>query len=117
HAVRASGALIRHSFIVALPALTLPFVVRFVVTEGVATATEVSTIGIVYTMLLGVFVYRRFEWGRLYGLMVESASLSGAILFIIGAASAMAWALTQSGFSTDLAAAMSAVPGGKWGFM
>jgi hypothetical protein len=33
--------------------------------------------------------------------------------FIVGAASAMAWALTQSGFSHDLARAMAAVPGGK----
>ena len=84
---RAPAGVIRRSFLVALPALTLPFVVRFVVTEGVATATEVSTIGIAYTVLLGVFVYRQFEWRRLYGLMVEAASLSGAILFIIGAAS------------------------------
>ena len=37
-------------------------------------------------------------------MLVQTASLSGAILFIVGAASAMAWALTQSGFSHDLAA-------------
>ena len=105
------------AFLVALPALTLPFVIRFVVTEGVATATEVSTIGIVYTVLLGVFVYRSFEWGRVYGLIVETASISGAILFIIGAASAMGWALTQSGLSSQLTAAMASVPGGRWGFL
>jgi TRAP-type C4-dicarboxylate transport system permease large subunit len=43
--------------------------------------------------------------------------LSGAILFIVGAASAMAWALTQSGFSHDLAAVMASVPGGAAGFL
>jgi TRAP-type C4-dicarboxylate transport system permease large subunit len=48
---------------------------------------------------------------------VETASLSGAILFIIGAANCMAWALTQSGFSHNLAATMAAVPGGSWGFL
>jgi len=115
--VRASRAVVWKSFLVALPALSLPFVIRFVVTEGVATATEVSTIGIVYTILLGVFVYRRFEWRRVVGLMVEAASMSGAILFIIGAASAMGWALTQSGFSTQLTSMMAGVPGGKAGFM
>ena len=36
------------AFVVALPALALPFVIRAAVVEGVATATEVSTIGIVY---------------------------------------------------------------------
>jgi TRAP-type C4-dicarboxylate transport system permease large subunit len=38
--------------------------------------------------------------------------LSGAILLIIGAATGMAWALTQSGFSRQLAATMAALPGG-----
>jgi TRAP-type C4-dicarboxylate transport system permease large subunit len=45
-------------------------------------------------------------------MLVETASLSGAILLIIGAATAMAWALTQSGFSTTLAVAMTGLPGG-----
>ena len=36
------------------PAIALPFVIRAAVVEGVATATEVSTIGIVYTLAIGV---------------------------------------------------------------
>ena len=115
--VKASRAAVGRTLLIALPALSLPVVIRLVVTEGVATATEVSTIGIVYTVLLGVLVYRQFEWRRVYGLIVDAASISGAILFIIGAASAMGWALTQSGFSTQLTQAMAGVPGGRWGFM
>jgi tripartite ATP-independent transporter DctM subunit len=114
---RASGAQIAKTFAIALPALALPFVIRAVVVEGVATATEVSTVGIAYTVLVGLFVYRRFDWKRVYPMMVETASLSGAILLIIGCATAMAWALTRSGFSHQLAKAMSAMPGGQAGFM
>lgn len=117
HVVRSSPGKIARSFIFALPALALPFVIRAVVVEGVATATEVSTVGIVYTVLVGLIVYRQFEWKRIYPMLVETASLSGAILFIIGCATAMAWALTQSGFSRQLAAAMSSMPGGQAGFM
>ena len=36
---------------------------------------------------------------------------------IIGTATAMAWALTQSGFSSDLADLMQSVPGGAKGFL
>lgn len=115
--VKAGRAQVGRALLVALPALSLPVVIRLVVTEGVATATEVSTIGIVYTVLLGVLVYRCFEWRRVFGLVVDAASISGAILFIIGAASAMGWALTQSGFSTQLAQLMAGVPGGRWGFL
>jgi TRAP-type C4-dicarboxylate transport system permease large subunit len=50
-------------------------------------------------------------------MLIDTASLCGAILFIIGAATAMAWALTQSGFSRDLAAAMTGLPGGGATFL
>jgi tripartite ATP-independent transporter DctM subunit len=114
---RASGAMIRRSLVIALPSLALPFVIRSAVVEGVATATEVSTIGIAYAVLMGLLVYRQFDWRRIYPMLLETAALSGAILFIIGTATGMAWALTQSGFSRQLAVAMAGVPGGWFGFM
>ena len=114
---KASGAQIRSALWIALPALALPVVIRTVVVEGVATATEVSTVGIAYTFITGLVVYRQFNWKRLYPMLVETASLSGAILLIIGSATAMAWALTQSGFSRSLVDLMANVPGGKYGFM
>jgi tripartite ATP-independent transporter DctM subunit len=103
--------------LIALPALGLPIVIRTAVVEGVATATEVSTIGILYTIVVGILIYRQFDWRRVYPILVETASLSGAILLVVGAATAMAWALTQSGFSHDLVSMLAAVPGGKVGFL
>ena len=88
------------------------FVMRFTIVEGIATATEVSTVAIVYVLLVGTLVYRQFDWRKVKPIFVETASLSGAVLFIIGTATAMGWALTQSGFSRDLAKAMGALPGG-----
>ena len=49
----ATGGEIVRSFVIALPALALPFVIRAAVVEGIATATEVSTIGIVYAFVVG----------------------------------------------------------------
>jgi tripartite ATP-independent transporter DctM subunit len=99
-------------FVIAFPALALPFVIRAAVVEGVATATEVSTLGIVYAIVAGLVIYRQFDWRRIVPMLVATASLSGAILLIIGTATAMAWGLTQSGFSRALADAMAALPGG-----
>src|SRR6266404_6608373 len=64
HVKRAKGGEIVRSFVIALPALALPFVIRAAVVEGVATATEVSTIGIVYGLVVGLLVYRHFDWRR-----------------------------------------------------
>ena len=113
HVTRASPGQIGMAFLVALPAIALPFVIRAAVIGGIATATEVSTIGIVYSALAGLLIYRKFDWRRLYPMLTETAALSGAILLIIGAATGMAWALTQSGFSTALAGFMTGLPGGK----
>ena len=114
--VRQSRGEVFKSLIIALPALALPFVIRAAVVEGVATATEVSTIGIVYSCIIGACVYRQFDLKRLYPILIDTAVLSGAILLIIGTATGMAWALTQSGFSADLAEMMGSLPGGAFTF-
>jgi tripartite ATP-independent transporter DctM subunit len=124
---KAPAAEVFRMLAVAFPALLLPFVIRTAVVEGIATATEVSTIGIAYAVaagllglllsgLMGWCVYS-FDWRRVGPMLVETAALSGAILLIIGTATAMAWALTQSGFSRQLAALMAAMPGGWFGYM
>jgi tripartite ATP-independent transporter DctM subunit len=117
HVRRASPGEAAKAFIIALPALALPFVIRAAVVEGVATATEVSTIGIVYGFLVGLLIYGRFNWRRLLPMLIDTASLSGAILLIIGSATGMAWGLTQSGFSRSLATAMTGLPGGAASFI
>jgi len=114
---RAPARVIVRTFIIAVPGLTLPFVIRAAVIDGIATATEVSTVGVVYTAMLGLLVYRQFDWRRIYPILVETVSLTGAVMLIIGTATAMAWALTQSGFSQWLVGAMASVPGGKVGFL
>jgi len=117
HVKKAGAGEVVRAFIIALPALALPFVIRAAVVEGIATATEVSTIGIVYGFVIGLLIYRRFDWRRLLPMLIDTACLSGAILLIIGTATGMAWGLTQSGFSRGLAVAMTGLPGGAASFI
>jgi tripartite ATP-independent transporter DctM subunit len=91
--------------------------IRYFVVKGIATATEVSVVGIVYTLLVGVFVYREFDWRKAYPTLLETVALSGAILLIIATATAMGWALTQSGFAQQLADILGHAPGGATGIM
>ncbi|MHC6226242.1 TRAP transporter large permease [Pseudomonas sp. X10] len=117
---RAPMSMVLRTFLIALPALALPLLIRIAVLEGAATATEVSTIGVAYVVLVGLVMHlfmRHIEFKKLYPMMLEAAALSGAILLIIGMASAMAWALTQSGFSASLVELIEDIPGGTLGFM
>lgn len=58
--------------------------------KGIA-PPPVRTIGIVYTVLTGVLIYRRFDWPETGPMLTETASLAGVILFIIDAANCMVW--------------------------
>jgi TRAP-type C4-dicarboxylate transport system permease large subunit len=93
------------ALLIAAPALVLPFLIRSAVTGGVATATEVSTIAVIYALFVGMVLYGGISWSTFYKMLVETASLTGAILIILGTALAMAWAITQAGIAQQLATA------------
>jgi tripartite ATP-independent transporter DctM subunit len=118
HGVKFAGwKTVLRTAVIASPAIALPFIIRAAVIEGVCTATEVSTLGVAYCVIAGLVIYRQFPWRRLYPMLIDTASLSGAILIIIGLATSMGWALAQSGFSHQLVEFMSNIPGGQIGFL
>ena len=103
--------------LIAAPALVLPFLIRSAISGGVATATEVSTVAVVYALVIGAVLYGGIAPRTFYVMLVETAAMSGAVLIIMGMALAAAWALTQTGFANQLAAMMKALPGGWVSFM
>ena len=105
------------ALLLAGPALVLPFMIRAAVGGGVATATEVSTIAVVYAAIIGVALYGGIPLRRAGAMLVETVALAGAILLILGTASAMAWALTQTGFAGKLVTGVQALPGGTATFL
>lgn len=115
--VRPSLKRIGGTALIAAPALVLPFIIRSAVASGAATATEVSTIAVVYAFIIGTVLYGGIGMRRTYRMLVETAAMSGAILLILGTAAAMAWALTQTGFAFELTDMMSGLPGGWFTFM
>jgi tripartite ATP-independent transporter DctM subunit len=109
--------LIGKTFVIAMPALALPLIIRAAVLEGVATATEVAVIGIVYVAIVGTIMMRGISLTRMGEILVETVALTGTIMIIIALAGAMSWALTQSGFADTLVSFMSNLPGGKFTFL
>jgi tripartite ATP-independent transporter DctM subunit len=116
-AKRAPMSLVRRFLIIAAPALVLPFLIRAAVGEGIATATEVSTVAVIYALFVGQVMYGGIGLRKFYDMLVETAALSGVVLLVLGAASAMAWSITQSGVVQQLSVFMTSLPGGWIGFM
>lgn len=116
-AKRAAWPLVGKLLLIAAPALVLPFLIRSVVGAGIATATEVSTIAVLYALVTGQLLYGGIGVRKLYAMLVETAALSGAILLILGTASGMAWAITQSGVVQQLSQTLTTLPGGAYAFL
>src|SRR3954453_9425768 len=117
HVKRAGISEVIRSFVIALPALALPFLIRAAVVEGVATATEVSTIGIVYGMVVGLLVYRQLDWRGRMPMFGGAPPRYGGHPPRIGAPTGMPWGLTQRGLSRALAPAITGLPGGSATFI
>src|SRR4029078_13678419 len=64
------------------------------VTSGVATSTEVSAFAVMYALVVGGLAFRELTVSSVVPLLVRSASRAGGILFIVGAASSISFALT-----------------------
>jgi tripartite ATP-independent transporter DctM subunit len=103
--------------VLAAPILVLPFLIRGAVVEGIATATEVATIGIAYVLVVSLVLQRRFDWKRFYGALQDASRLTGTIFIILAAANAMAWGFIQSGFTSVLSGLAGSIPGGAYGFL
>jgi len=64
------------------------------VTSGVATSTEVSAFAVMYALVVGGLAFSELNVRSVVNLLVRSASMAGGILFIVGAASSISFALT-----------------------
>lgn len=103
----------------ALLALLVPVMILGGILKGIATPTEISGFAVVYALCVAWFVYRNVGFAKTVKLFVESAVLSGMILFIVATASLVGWILTAEGIPQSLARTMIAISahGGTWVFL
>ena len=76
----------------AIPSLSLIIVVIGGIIKGVFTATEGSAIAVVYALILGV-CYKNISLKKFWEITVDSAKMSGMIVFLIGVSNIMGWVM------------------------
>jgi len=77
----------------AILALMTPLIIVGGIVFGFFTPTEASVIAVVYSLILGVFIYRSIAPRALPKILYDSARFAAISLFCIGTASAFGWAL------------------------
>ena len=86
------------SFFVTLPALLVPISVLGSIYGGIATATEAGVMGVLMTILLGIFYYKTVtSIKQITKAIYESACQTAVIMFLICASFTLSHALTSTG--------------------
>jgi tripartite ATP-independent transporter DctM subunit len=87
------GSMLR-SGIIAVPALLMPVILLVGILAGIATPTEVATFSVLYGLGLAIVVYRVMGWKTFFQTVLDTASLTGMLLFIFAASAGFSWSLT-----------------------
>ncbi len=103
----------------ALTGVVLIVIIVGGIVGGVATPTEVSSVAVIYALLVGAVLFREMSWRSFGDFMVRSASLSGMILFIVAAAELLSYLLTVNLIPQHMAASLAAIGSstGSWAFL
>jgi tripartite ATP-independent transporter DctM subunit len=103
------------AFAQAILALMTPLIIVGGIVGGFFTPTEASVIAVLYSLLLGVLVYRSIGPRELPKVLYNSARFAAISLFCIGTASAFGWALAYFQIPRALVAEIEAMGLGLYG--
>lgn len=83
-------------FVDAIPSLLLIIIVIGGIVSGIFTATEGAGVAVLYCLILSI-IYKSMNFKTFVEILKKSAKVSGVILFLISASSAMSFVMAYSG--------------------
>jgi tripartite ATP-independent transporter DctM subunit len=83
-------------------ALLLPVVIIGGLKFGFFTPTEAAVVAAMYSLFIGLVVYREIKLTQLYGLFLSAARTTAVVMFLVAAASVSAWLITAANIPAQL---------------
>ena len=99
---RASAKEIGKLFLDTVWGLLSPVIVLGGIYSGLFTPTEAAAVAVVYSLIVGIFVYKELRLKELKETLFSTAKTTGMILLIIMNAGIFSWVLTQQGIAASL---------------
>ncbi len=69
---------------------------------GVFTPTEAAVVAVVYSLFVGLFIYREIKFSQLYGIILAAAKTSAVVMFLVAAALVSAWLITVANIPAQI---------------
>lgn len=97
----------------AIPSLLLIFIVIGGIVSGIFTATEGAGIAVLYCLILSI-IYKSITFKSFIEILKNSARVSGVILFLIAASSAMSFVMAYSGIPAAISNGLLSLSSNKF---
>lgn len=95
----------------------MPVIIFGGILGGITTATEAGAVAVVYGLIVGVLVYREIKWRQLVKLLIDSAVLTGSLIFLLGTTSAFAWIITTQQVPVAIGNFIFSISTAPWVFL
>jgi C4-dicarboxylate transporter DctM subunit len=105
------------SFKDAFWALLTPLIIVGGIYTGVFTPTEAAAVAALWSLIVGLFIYRTLKFKDLFDIFLRSSITSGTIMFVVGGVTLFGWVLTREMIPQALAKFMLANVGTPLAFL
>ena len=82
--------------------LGMPLIIMIGCGCGIVTASEAGVLAVVYSVIIGLFVYRELSMKKLPEILINSVVTSAVALFIVGVASVVSWSINVANLPRNL---------------
>jgi len=100
-------------FFQAIPPMMLVIIVVGGILMGWFTPTEASAVGVLYTLLLAVVVYREVKVKDLPGILLQCGVTTSIVFLLIATSIAMSWVLASERVPQDISASLMSLSSNK----
>ena len=69
---------------------------------GIFTPTEAAVVAVVYSLFVGLFIYRELKFKDLYQLILNAGKTSAVVMFLVAAALVSAWLITVANIPAQI---------------
>ncbi len=90
----------------AIWAIFMPLIVLGGIYGGVFTPTEAAAVSVVYSLIVGLFVYKEFRLKDLPNVLVKAGISTSVVMLVIAASSSFSWLITSARIADTVATAM-----------
>ena len=98
-----------------IPALLMPVFIIVCVSFGICTASESAGVAVLYSILVGFFIYRELTWKDVWNALKKTLISSSSIMIIIGFTTIFTWVLTMQRVPDRVAAFIMGLNMPSWG--